>query len=260
MRFAAALLATAVSAGTMTQKFMHYVQQFNKSYITRSEFLARLENFAAMDAFIDYTNEVQKSYTVGHNLFSDMSQDEKDQYTGRMVKKGVSSKPKLVLDTSEVPDAIDWRTVGAVNPIRDQGHCGSCWSFGSVCSMEGAHFIETGELLQFAEQQLVDCSGSYGNNGCGGGLEIWAFAYYEDYSAILRSDYAYTAKDGTCQYDSKPHTSVNATTYDELSGKSSSQVRAAIAKQPISVGIYASSSEFGQYTGGIFDQTLCLTI
>ena len=62
---------------------------------------------------------------------------------------------------------IDWVSLGAVNPIRDQGYCGSCWAFSAVTALEGAWFIKTGQLLNFSEQQLVDCSSS--NYGCNGG-------------------------------------------------------------------------------------------
>jgi hypothetical protein len=99
MRFAAALLATAVSAGSITQKFMHYLVQFNKSYLTQSEFAERLQNYAATDAFIQSENEVQSSYTVAHNMFSDFSKDEKAMLAGRKTNKGVSQKSKVTLDT-----------------------------------------------------------------------------------------------------------------------------------------------------------------
>jgi len=60
--------------------------------------------------------------------------------------------------------------------------------------LEGAEFRANGNLLKFAEQQLVDCAGiKYGNFGCNGGLQNRAFNYYKTHPAIAEADYAYTA-------------------------------------------------------------------
>ncbi len=66
-----------------------------------------------------------------------------------------------------VANGVDWRASGAVQGIKDQGQCGSCWAFSAISAVESSHKIASGSLLSLSEQQLVDCSTA--NYGCNGG-------------------------------------------------------------------------------------------
>lgn len=158
-------------------------------------------------------------------------------------------------DTSNLTsDGVDWRTKGAVNPVENQGQCGSCWAFSSAAAMESAYFLKHGELYKLSEQQFVDCDTRC--YGCNGGLEVFAF-FYAKYSPIeLLSDYPYTAADETCKEEaSKGKVSVES--YGELYPGVQSELQAALMEKPVCVSVAAANIYFQLYTGGILNTESC---
>lgn len=100
-----------------------------------------------------------------------------------------------------LPEDVDWTNKGAVTPIKDQGQCGSCWAFSATGSLEGLSMLNGESLQSFSEQQLVDCSGSYGNMACNGGLMDSAFKYVIEHGIVNENDYKYMAVKQTCKID-----------------------------------------------------------
>lgn len=114
-------------------------------------------------------NRGRPSYSLMMNQFGDLTQEE---FADRFLSKFETDEPKdiHVFDTTNLPASVDWTTKGAVTAVKNQGDCGSCWSFSTTGSVEGLHFLEGNTLVSLSEQQLIDCSGKYGNKGCDGGL------------------------------------------------------------------------------------------
>lgn len=93
---------------------------------------------------------------------------------------------------------IDWTAKGIISPVKNQGSCGSCWAFSAVGVLE-SWALSKGQTVNLAEQQLVDCSGSYGNEGCNGGFNYKGLAYVKDKGITTASSYPYTAKTQACK-------------------------------------------------------------
>ena len=196
------------------------------------------------DSFINEHNATESSFKLGHNKFSDYNQAERQQLLGYL-PPFESQEPVLLEPTNE--DSVDWRTKGAVTPVKDQGQCGSCWTFSATGALEGSHQIASGELLSFAEQQIVDCANlkhGYLSFGCNGGNQSVAFNYLKVNYAEAEVSYPYTAADGECAYDESAATDVKVSSFTNVTANDPDQMKAAVAQQPTAVSIEADKMVF----------------
>jgi C1A family cysteine protease len=142
----------------------------------------------------------------------------------------VQKSEEEILGGPPMPVSIDWRERHTVTPVKDQGQCGSCWTFATTAVLEGAHARNTGQLLSFSEQLFVNCVlnvTDFGYNseptnnccyGCGGGDYDASFAWAgnNSISLVLEADMRYTAADGECAYNSSGHTRVQVVSYTDI--------------------------------------------
>lgn len=163
-------------------------------------------------------------------------------------------------DSLETPSSVNWVKNGGVTPVKDQGQCGSCWSFSTTGALEGAYFVNHGSLPSFSEQQLVDCDNRKNGGkdmGCNGGLMDNAFAWIEKNGGLCtEASYPYTSGTtktaGSCATTCANVANSKVAAFVDVSPNSDSAMMAAIAQQPVSVAIEADQKEFQLYKSGVF--------
>jgi C1A family cysteine protease len=211
-------------------------------------------------------NDQDLSFKLRMNQFGDLTDDEfKIQIHGHKgsclqiptLETLVEPQDEFTMDSSiQAPTAVDWQASGDVTPVKNQGQCGSCWAFASTGALECDYSIQKGKLNSLSEQQLVDCTTSYGNYGCNGGWWYNAFDYVKANGGLCsESAYPYTAVDGTCKSSSCSSGTKNdpITGYSDVTADSETSLVNAVAEGPVSIAIEADQSAFQFYSGGILD-------
>lgn len=153
-------------------------------------------------------------------------------------------------ETNGLPDSIDWVAKGMVSKVKDQGSCGSCWTFSTTGSIESAIKIKEGRDVLFSEQQIIDCSVSYGNNGCSGGLVEYAYNYIKHNELETESQYPYKASNNKCTAKAQAG-DIELSDFSEVARFDPQQLALALQRGPVSVGVDASSTAFKWYKNGI---------
>jgi C1A family cysteine protease len=244
------LAGLGLVSASLQEEFVAYVKEFNKVY-TADELFTRFQNFKDNKKVIDEHNTKGLAWEMGVNQFTDLTATEfSSMYLGYRPRSNDflrSQNLHVVPEGQVLADELDWRTKGAVTPIKDQAQCGSCWAFSTTGSVEGANQIKSGQLQSLSEQQLVDCAGSAGNQGCNGGLMDDAFEYIIKNKGIgSEASYPYTGRDGTC----KQVTSVSTVSkYTDVKKNDETGLMSAVNIEPVSVAVDAAS--WSSYRKGI---------
>tara|TARA_B110001452_G_C15191986_1_gene413867 strand:+ start:53 stop:1399 length:1347 start_codon:yes stop_codon:yes gene_type:complete len=264
------IAAFGFSGSDLINKFNSWKKTHGKAYETADHEAAALAGFSANEAFINEHNAAGHSYQVGHNEFSDMTFDEfQAKYLASGMGLHQNRAPKN-MDRKHITgygpksaDSVDWTTKGAVTPVKNQGQCGSCWSFSTTGSLEGSYAISQGSLTSFSEENLVQCDNSAhggSDQGCQGGLMDNAFEWIETNGLCTEAAYPYTSGTGTTGTCKKTCTPVvTVTKYTDVPQGDETALQTAIAKQPVSIAVDAEGSGWQLYKSGTYSSPTCGT-
>jgi len=258
---ALALAVLAMPEVEYRTSFQSFKFTYGKNYPTASEEQHRYEVFKNNLDFVNNFDSKTRGFTVKMNHFGDLSvQEFSSIYNGMNITRQPTKRSMIVQKTKSQGDTVDWRTKGAVTGVKDQGQCGSCWSFSATGSMEGSCFLKNGNLVSLSEQNLVDCSTAQGNDGCQGGLMDQAFQYVISNNGIDTEDsYAYTATGpNQCQFQTS-NIGATISSYQDVSSGDEGALQTAAGQQPVSVAIDASHQSFQMYSSGVYYEPDCST-
>ena len=289
----------------LEEKFNEWVSEFRITLVDDEHYIAVYKTWEQNHNYIEFVNNDNRTYVLGHNQFSGMSDAEyrvflnKDlrenalelsSFDGSKVEKikerveeaeclyGCAKRHESVtkmdtlkcaidcldMDGSELVQdskSIDWVEKGAVTGVKNQGQCGSCWSFSTTGSLEGAYFNKYNKLVSFSEQELVDCDNFKNggrDHGCNGGLMDNAFKWIEGNGGLCtESEYPYvsgtTNAAGDCKTDCVIVEDSRVTSFVDVPTSSDSAMMDALQINPISVAIQADQKDFQLYKSGVFD-------
>jgi C1A family cysteine protease len=273
-----AILSLFLSAATASltaedawTHFSNFQDKFGKTYDNVYDLEDKFAVFQSnLEAIMAHNSNETRTFDMGVNQFTDMTAQEFKKHLGLRPKlKGLRfgdivggvTCDSFAASGATLPTSVDWRTKGAVTPVKDQGQCGSCWSFSATGAMEGAWAIAKGSLVSLSEQELVDCAGiRYGSQGCNGGEMNGAFNFAMDKGICTESDYPYfsgdTQKGGTCKTCS---TALKVKACYSVKANDQIALKEAVSKGPVSIAIEADTRYFQSYASGVLTSATCGT-
>ncbi|CAF1334261.1 unnamed protein product, partial [Rotaria sordida] len=191
-----------------------YKSDFGKKYSSDGEEAYRRNICkASMDKMDKHNREAdlgKHTYKMGVNKFCDLTDEEFKKVWLSGVKvpndtfatKNDKEKRSNRMSRAMPPPSLDLRNSGGVSAVRNQGSCGSCWTFSAVAAIEFAYWKKTKSLMDLSEQQLVDCTyvgTGYPYGGCKGGWMSDAFTYISKNGGIAsETEYPYKTVQRTC--------------------------------------------------------------
>jgi len=284
----------ATAADSATLDFETWLRLHDKSYESEDERLQRHRVWLSNQRLVNRHNDAYYSGFTSYTMtmaspFADLTADEfASRYlmdpqhcsatthpsSGRL-RPRLSSRIRRNVGMDDNFISVDWRTKGILTPVKNQGHCGSCWTFSTTGCLEAHTCLAAGKRKKkratangdnidtldctrwegLSEQQLVDCAGDFDNHGCNGGLPSHAFEYVKYNEGLdLESSYQYVANEtnGICKANASSVGAHVAAVYNITSHDEEDLVHAIATLGPVSIA-YQVSADFRLYQHGVYD-------
>lgn len=256
-------------------KIWHYHHQKHNTYqIDSEEGLRRLEIFRDNYEKIKERNNQLSSYKLGLGPHADLTREE---FVANIAHKNISNKKnnkkhflESYLNSEDIWDTTKKIKAKPINTqyedwekyfegVRDQGECGSCWTFAVTGSIEGRLSKINGKYQKLSTKYLLDCSTK--DNGCDGGAYDTAFEFVLANGVIPENDYPYIPKQETCRATNKlfdKTVKLNRMLYcsnqddNEANHCNANKCKEMLQYSPIATAIDAEGFDFQHYSTGIF--------
>jgi len=235
-------------------EFKGFISTYSKSY-SEEEYALRFQIYRDNLSFIRVHNSQNKEWVLGMNKFGDLTFAEfKEIYTPLKFPANSNKRYKdLKEPVGGLPAMVDWRKMGAVTPVKNEGQCGGgSYAFAAVGAVEGVWNISGSPLISLSEQEIIDCSiGQYGNKGCNYGIMVFAYDYILAKGITSETNYPFIARQQTCNATDVQNVVAEISNYTEVQENNSTALIIAAAGQPVSVAVQADQSSWQFYHGGV---------
>ncbi|RLN54174.1 hypothetical protein BBJ29_005017 [Phytophthora kernoviae] len=203
-----------------------------------------------------HNSKSDKSFTMELNEFADTTWEEFQQWH-LGAPQSCSATASNDVTYGDVPNEKDWRADGMVSPVKNQGKCGSCWTFSTTGCLESHMKLKHGDFTILSEQNLLDCAQNFDNHGCNGGLPSHAFEFIKYNGGLDTEDtYPYEAKEGKCKFNTY-HVGVQVETVVNITARDEKQLMAAVGSAgPVSIA-FEVVSDFRFYKSGVYESSKC---
>jgi len=231
--------------------FHTFMSVHNKTYSDAGEYRRRYKIFRSNMKLVGRLQAGERGSGVyGATQLADLTPQEfRRNYLGyrRLRDDPDIHWPPATIPDISLPDSHDWRDLGAVSPVKNQGMCGSCWAFSTAGNVEGQNKVVNGELVSLSEQELVDCDSR--DAGCNGGLMENAYKTLLEIGGLeSEKDYGYDGADEACKFN-RSKVAVRVSGGLEMPTNETQMAQWLFKNGPIAVGLNAFAMQF--YWGGV---------